>query len=131
MSFHRHNLQLVQNPIQIGQFLGDSLGYVFTPAESYAQDISQLEKQVHLILTEMPHEFDEDVEEVEYLLNVGRSCVFGVCCAQSTTPPEGYRYDVIQHCIAILAIEQAIGNIEDWIKWAAEEFKVDLSVTVH
>lgn len=131
LSMNTHHLKLVQHPGEVGEFLAETLGYEHASAEEYAQDLSQLEKQVFLCLPTVPKKMFEDVEEVEFLINVARSCILGLCFAQSKTPPEGHGYCVITHCIAVLAIEQAIGNIEAWIDWAAEEFKADLSVTVH
>lgn len=126
-----HKLCLVKNPQEIGEFLGVTLGYTLTPAVEYAQDLGHLEKQVCLILPSVPVDCEEHVDDVSYLLNVARSCVLGLYIVQDKTPPEGQKYCVLTHCTDILAVESALENIEAWIEWSANEYNVDLSVTVH
>lgn len=132
LGMNQHKLNLVQDPADIGGFLAETLGYAHNPAEHYAQNLSQLERSVFRIIPEIKRPIDpddevDDVEEVEYLVNVARACVFGLLIAQD----KSVGYCIIRHCMCVIAIEQAIGNLEDWIEWAAEEFKVDLSAMVH
>ena len=130
MSYHQHRMDLVTNPVEVGEFLGATLGYDLTPAKDYAEDLLQLEKCISIILPNVPAG-NECVEEVAYLINVARTTSLGVGFTQDKSEGAGRPYCIMTHCIAILALEQALGNIEDWIEWAEEEFKVDLSVVVH
>jgi len=124
---YQHTMNLVQNPSDIGEFLAETLGYNLPPSEIYNEGLKNLVIQVFRLLPSIPNE--DEVEEVEYRINMVESSLLGLAIAEDKSPSA--HYPLITHCTAVLAVTQAMENVECWIEWAAEEYGVDLNARLH